>query len=239
MDDTPKKPRGRPKDATKRDAVLEAARRLFLDHGPHSVALDAVIARAGVSKANFYSNFADREALLEAVISREAERVVPIDADGLTGSSLASALTTFGERLLFFLSDPEIIGFERLVASAAAASPHLADRFYRAGPGRAMEALVALVADGVTAGTLEVDSPSLAAEDLLGLWQGMTRVRMTMGLHPPPEPATVTLRAARGVQLFMRLYRRPRARAAGTDRRPGRRSGSSPARTAPGHPGRD
>ncbi|WP_433602386.1 TetR/AcrR family transcriptional regulator [Nocardia sp. CA-135953] len=46
--------------------LLEAAARVFLENGI-SVPLDAVIDAAGVSRATFYRNFADRSALITAL----------------------------------------------------------------------------------------------------------------------------------------------------------------------------
>ncbi len=207
MDPIRPRPRGRPKDAGKRTAVLDAARRLFLQHGADGVALDVVIAEAGVSKATFYANFNERAALLEAVISREAERVIQDEEapeDG--GMSLQQRLTAFGVRLLRLLFGRETLGFERLLASATGAHPNLPARLFEAGPGRSRRVLAGLIAAGVRSGELELDDPVSAAEDLCGLWQGMLRIEMAMGLVPLPGEAVLQARSARGVELFFRLY---------------------------------
>ncbi len=198
--------RGRPRDLGKREAILAAARELFLRHGADAVALDVVIRAANVSKATFYANFADRAALLEGVIRRESKRIVPETGAFPANGALADDLVAFGVRLLSFLTHADMVGFERLIASAARNAGDLGDRFFEAGPGRSRRALAERISRAMTAGDLEVDDPVLAAEDLVGLWQGMMRVEMTMGLKTSPTPEALRTRAERGVRLFVKLY---------------------------------
>lgn len=204
--------RGRPKDQAKRDAILDAARSLFLAHGPHAVALDVVADLARVSKSTFYSNFADRGALLEALIRRESDRIVS-DDDGIsiTAETLVPVLTAFGVRLLRFLADPDMMGFERLIAAAVQNHPDLPDRFFEAGPGRARARLALVIAEGARCGALRVEDTDWAVENLVGLWQGMMRVELSMGFKPPPNEAAIAARAARGVQSFLAIYASPPA----------------------------
>lgn len=66
MSETPRQ-KGRPKDPLKTQAILQAARKLFLEQGTEVTT--AEIARvAGVAKATLYANFSDKEHLIEAVL---------------------------------------------------------------------------------------------------------------------------------------------------------------------------
>ena len=68
MSETPRQ-KGRPKDPLKTRAILQAARKLFLEQGTEVTT--AEIARvAGVAKATLYANFSDKEHLIEAVLRR-------------------------------------------------------------------------------------------------------------------------------------------------------------------------
>ena len=198
--------RGRPKDPAKCDAVLDAARALFLERGVGGVSLDTVIAAAGVSKATFYANFADRAALVEAVILRQSEQIVPETGAFAEGGDLAEDLTAFGIRLLELLTHADIMGFERLIATASRIHADAPRRFFDAGPGRSRSALAARLARAVAAGELNIDDPVLAADDLVGLWQGMMRIELAVGLCPTPSPEAIRQRVDRGVRLFLRLY---------------------------------
>ena len=59
-----------------RDRVIEAADRLFVEHGFHATSVDQVAAAAGYTKGAVYSNFASKEDLFFAVYGLRAERGV-------------------------------------------------------------------------------------------------------------------------------------------------------------------
>jgi AcrR family transcriptional regulator len=60
-------------------ALVDAARELFARDGYDATSLDAVAARAGVTKGAVYHHFEGKRQLFEAVFSREVERIaVPL-----------------------------------------------------------------------------------------------------------------------------------------------------------------
>lgn len=63
---------GRPKDLAKRQAILDAAKILFLSHGYANTSMDAVASEAGVSKLTVYSHFNDKETLFSAAVVANA-----------------------------------------------------------------------------------------------------------------------------------------------------------------------
>ena len=68
---------GRPKDLAKRQAILDAAKILFLSNGYASTSMDAVAAEAGVSKLTVYSHFNDKETLFSAAVMAKCEEQLP------------------------------------------------------------------------------------------------------------------------------------------------------------------
>lgn len=75
-----------------RDLVLDAALRLFSEHGYLGVRVADIAEQAGVSRATFYKHFAEREQILaelfERLLGTESEATPPHPA-GLTGSESA------------------------------------------------------------------------------------------------------------------------------------------------------
>src|SRR5258708_12777477 len=70
-----------------RGRITAAASELVHDRGVARTSLDDVIERAGVSKSQLYLYFADRDALLRAVIAYNTEFVLSaVDADLARGS---------------------------------------------------------------------------------------------------------------------------------------------------------
>src|SRR5437899_11041797 len=72
------RPRGRPRSAAARNAILRAARDLLADGGPGAVTMEAVAARAGVGKPTIYRSWPDRHAVAMAALMEapEAESLV-------------------------------------------------------------------------------------------------------------------------------------------------------------------
>jgi len=75
------KPKSEPRSLTARGAatrarIVEAAADLLYAHGVERTSLDDVMAASGVSKSQLYHYFADKDALVLAVIARQTERVL-------------------------------------------------------------------------------------------------------------------------------------------------------------------
>jgi TetR/AcrR family transcriptional repressor of mexJK operon len=202
----PPRPRGRPKDQSKREALLDAARDLLLSRG-FDVTTDEIVARAGVARATLYANFADKEDLIEAVLRRESDRTAT-DAEFEQSRSMPirDALLAFGERYVSFINERDLAGWDRLIASAASRHPDLPKRFFAAGPSRGQRILTAIIADAIARGALIVTDAAQAADDLAGLWIGFSNLEVKLGARPPLACDEVQARVAHGVDLFMRLY---------------------------------
>src|SRR5215468_10276355 len=62
--------------AATRSRIVNAAADLMYEHGVEGTSLDEVMAASGVSKSQLYHYFADKDALVLAVIALQAERVL-------------------------------------------------------------------------------------------------------------------------------------------------------------------
>ena len=56
-----------------RERILDAAQALILDHGFGATTVDAVVARAGITKGAFFHHFASKSDLARALVERYAE----------------------------------------------------------------------------------------------------------------------------------------------------------------------
>lgn len=82
--------RGRPRSEKARGAILEAAAELLLEKGLAAVSMDAVAARAGVSKATIYRWWPTKETLaLDALYHEWAAVPSPRDTGSLRGDLLS------------------------------------------------------------------------------------------------------------------------------------------------------
>lgn len=65
--------RGARRRAQTRAALLRAARELFAEHGVEATRLGDITERADVGAGSFYNHFADKEAIVEAILADAAE----------------------------------------------------------------------------------------------------------------------------------------------------------------------
>ena len=89
--------------ARNRDKVLAAAEKLFAEHGPSCVSMDAVAAAAGVGKGTLFRGFGDRAGLVLALLTEQERRlqedVIRGPAPLGPGAPPVERLIAFGERL--------------------------------------------------------------------------------------------------------------------------------------------
>lgn len=201
-----KRRRGRPKDQAKVTALFNAARDLFLAKGL-DVTLEEIARHANVSKATIYSRVANKEELIEAVIQRESDLTITGDefqnSDNL---AIREALVAFGTRYLYFINGRKLHGWDRLIASASAAHPDLPRKFFDAGPGRGQKMLTEIIARACSKDELSALDPEIAADDLTGLWLGFVNLEIKLGAREPLTSAEIDRKAARGVNLFLKIY---------------------------------
>jgi TetR/AcrR family transcriptional repressor of mexJK operon len=202
-------PRGRPKDRAKRAAILQAARALFLERGLTATSVEAVADEAGVSKATVYSHFADKEALLRAVMAAEsgdyAPPEVPVARDR---AALRGNLIAFGTSLVGFLTRPGILDLGRLLINEAPHHPDLAAGFFERGPEATRKRLATILRTATDSRLLACDAPEAAADQLLSMWTGQRHVRQQLGLCPPPTAAEIEAHVRACVDVILRAYQR-------------------------------
>jgi TetR/AcrR family transcriptional repressor of mexJK operon len=201
------KARGRPRDPAKREAVIAAARALFLQDGVDAVTMDQIVAASGVARGTLYSYYQDKGELFEAVITQELDRMLGGHwfEDGLSGD-FRTALLHFGERLLVLISSPDQLNCEKLLSQATVKSPEYGPRFFAAGPGRGLAFLTRLIEVGQTRSIVGPADPAVAARDLLSLWMGFWRTEVLLGVRPALNPTEVKAIVAHGVNQFVALY---------------------------------
>ncbi|MFC0454133.1 TetR/AcrR family transcriptional regulator [Rhodococcus jostii] len=105
---------GRPRSSDTTSAILDATLELWMERGYSAVSIDAIAARAGVSKPTIYRRWSGRQAILVAAI----ERLVP--------PGEVPDLGSFRDEVVAFLRDRAAMyrtkGVRRIMAGSVAAS---------------------------------------------------------------------------------------------------------------------
>jgi len=204
-----RRPVGRPPDPTLATNLLDAGWQMFLERGVEPVAVEAIAARAGVSKATFYKHFPDKTALFEAAVLREMERIEAAQqliAPDDTRAELADRLRRFGIGLMSYLFGQSAVDFYNALSAELARHKTLARRFYELGPGRTRANLAAMLIEAARDGELVISDPEEAAEHLIGLWQGISQYQLSLGISVNSVRASIPKRVDAGIRVFLAAY---------------------------------
>jgi len=168
----PARPRQRRTPAAQRQAILQAASDVFLERGYAGASIDAIVERAGGSKATVYALFGNKEGLLTALVSQGAETLAAF-VDALpVGASLEESLRAIGRSYLDLILQPRRVALFRLVAGESGRCPQIGDIFYRTGP----QAVALRVAEFLRAaagrGQLEAPDPERLAHFFIDALRG-------------------------------------------------------------------
>ncbi|AWF82605.1 TetR family transcriptional regulator [Microbulbifer sp. A4B17] len=197
-------PRGRPKDPVKRQAILDAARDLFLSHGFAATSVDAVASAAGVSKLTVYSHFSDKETLFSAAIASRCEMMMPLPIFALEeGESVEQVLERIGDAFLGMVENEDSVRLLRLLCALASQESEMSQLFFDAGPQRILGEIEQLLRRANQLQMLKVDDPAVAAEDFIGLLLGCNHMQVLIGCRQMATPEERRERVQKAVRTFM------------------------------------
>ncbi|MFA0810970.1 TetR/AcrR family transcriptional regulator [Microbulbifer epialgicus] len=199
--------RGRPKDLAKRQAILNAAKGLFLSKGFAATSVDAVASAAGVSKLTVYSHFSDKETLFSAAITSRCEMMMPLPIFDLReDDSVAEVLERIGQAFLSMVDNEDSIRLLRLLCALASQESKLAQLFFDAGPQRVLQGIEQVLRRATEMDKLRVEDPAEAAEDFIGILMGCRHMRVLIGCCAVQGEEERRERVHKAVTLFMRGY---------------------------------
>jgi AcrR family transcriptional regulator len=146
-----------------REQLLASAKSAFTERGAN-VALEDIARAAGVGIGTLYRHFANREALLAAVYSREVEQLAAAADALLARLPPGEALEAWLHQLVDYMAT------KRVIAPALQAAPSAGSALNAAGP--AVGAALSRLTDAaIAAGDIRAD---LEPEDLIRLLGGLS-----------------------------------------------------------------
>lgn len=192
----------------KRDQVLAAAGKLFVQQGFAATSMDAVAAEAGVSKATLYAHFKSKQILFESMVR---ERFRAEIEENLTPAQLGddplSGLTEVGRRFLRMLVTPAALSTFRLVLAECQRQPELGEGFYRSGPERTFKMVSSYMEHLARLGRLRLEDSERAADQFLGLLKNKSYLKCLLGLEPAPSDDQIEECARQAALLFVAAHR--------------------------------
>lgn len=115
----------------RRQAIVSAARKLFIRQGYEQTTLRHVVDIAGGSLATVYKLFGNKDGLLEAVVLENvATSEALFQAAGKDGELPVPTLHRLSEELSALFLDPEVVALVRIVMAQSISDPSFAKRFF-------------------------------------------------------------------------------------------------------------
>ncbi|MGJ4887507.1 TetR/AcrR family transcriptional regulator [Bradyrhizobium sp. HKCCYLRH3099] len=195
----------------KHGQILDSARTLFLEVGFDNSSVDAIARLAGVSKATLYSHFADKDALLLALVEDDCRRRrEPLWIETGQIIELERDLREMARRFLSMFLDDRGLAMHRLIMSCASRYPAVAQAFMTAGPDRCDAEVAAFLRAAQKQGLLDIGNVRLAATQFLTLIQGRLPLTWALSMQAP-SPAECRAQLEGGIKVFIAAYGRPTA----------------------------
>jgi AcrR family transcriptional regulator len=195
-------------DPTKRNQILDGAKRCFLDQGFDAASMNEITASSGVSKGTLYVYFEDKAAILMSLIEREKRAALSAAADVLNSEGpTRDVLTRFGIHVTTNLTSDVVIKAQRMVLGIAERMPEVAQTFFA---GDTFSAHTTLK-DYLDAHPDEFDiaDTDLASRQFLELSMASIYKRRLFGnLATPASEAQIARVVASAVDIFMSYYAR-------------------------------
>ena len=199
----------------RRQAILDAATRLFREMGYERASMNELAKRCGGSKATIYGYFPSKESLFVEVVKASATAHLSEATKELVGDvrgteALESKLLRFAERMLLVVTnDATSIEVYRMVV-AEAGRTEVGELFRGAGPRQANEALSRVLSGAMKVGILRKANPNVAASQFTSLVVAETSARVLERDPKPMTPSEIRKIAQRAVDMFLHGMGPPR-----------------------------
>jgi AcrR family transcriptional regulator len=226
---------GRPKAADVErlnESILAAAGDLFLQQGFDGTSMDAIAAKARISKRTLYARHADKSALFNtAMYDLLGRHLVPIEAIPYDAADLPSMLLAVGRDMVMGVLRPEFLAIYRLIAFEAQRRPEFGRWINDARRRPAVHVVAAILQRH--AEQLRLTDFEGAAEQFMSLTVDVNLRLGAFGFRPTPQEIESGLRAAVDLFLYGACRRGGREAAPSGTSQP-----SARARSVRGGPGR-
>lgn len=193
------------RDNPKRQAILQAARRVFLAQGYSGASMEAIAEAAPVSKPTLYSHFHGKHELFAAVIADRCDSLFnTLLTAPLAMPDPVEGLKTIAAAFVELLYAEESLALYRLLIAEQQHFPELGEQVYQASAAPAIAQLSAYLAELQARGQLEVADADTASQLLLGMLKGAHHFRCLLGLQAGLSDAEKRQLIGSAVTLFLR-----------------------------------
>lgn len=187
----------------KRETILEAARKLFLEVGFGAASMDAIADAAKVSKQTVYNHFGSKEELFAAMVRETCDTMTLAFAEAAKDANPEKSLRSIARRFMDMVFDEDKLALHRILMAEVSRFPELGRSFYQSGPAVIRQFLADYFREQNRRGTLKVDNPQVTAEQFISMVTSC-RLRSELGVEPIPNAETREQYISNAVSLIMR-----------------------------------
>src|ERR1700730_12614162 len=198
-----------------REAIVNAAQRLFLERGFGAVSMDDLAAAAGVARRTLYNQFASKEEIFREMLLRVSGQLEDAFPPGIeTQGDVENVLRLIARMILELHQHPEYLGFLRMVVADSRQFPWIAEEFAAVMEPQT-ERFVRYLAHLTAMGILDCRNPMLAAHQFMGMLNELSLWPWMTGRESLPVPVEEAVEET--IRMFLQHYRRPRSKRHGHD----------------------
>lgn len=194
--------------ATKRAAILDAAVRVFLEHGYEGASMELVATAAATVRRTVYNQFDNKEALFRAAVAALWQQIpsITIRDDPHAVANPELGLRRAAEMTVQFWLPERPVAFLRMVISESGRFPELADSYIRQGKLPALNGLIVYLDALRSNGHILCDDTELAARQFVGLINEPLLWYRVIDNGPAPDPAYCEAVIDEAVRTFLARY---------------------------------
>jgi AcrR family transcriptional regulator len=190
----------------KQAQVLDAAVELFLANGFDQTSMDAIAARAAVSKTTVYAHYADKVALFRAVVERSAASLA-LELDHTRLLVIDDAKTKLTQIILNVLeatTAPEFLAFLRVIITENTRHPDLTRVMQDAGSPDVIGLVAEVLQEQAASRGYSLSDPRMFATLLLRMAVSSPQLDSLMFTSFRPAPSLLAAHARWVVTVFLR-----------------------------------
>ena len=192
-----------------REAVVDAAQRLFLQRGFGAVSMDDLSEAAAVARRTLYNQFASKEEIFREMLRRVSAQLEHALPPGIeTSGDVEEVLRRTAQAILGLHKQPEYVGFLRMVVADSRQFPWIAKAFATVMDPQA-ERFTRYLAHQTAMGVLDCRNPMLAAHQFFGVLNEFTLWTLMLGRKNLAVPTSELVDET--IRMFLQHYRRPRS----------------------------
>lgn len=170
---------------SKREAILKAARTVFVRSGYRGASMDAIAEEAPVSKPTLYSHFGSKHELFLAVIQTQCTSLVgSMDRANTLELPPKTGIRAIAESFVQTIFNPESLALYRLIIAEHHHCPELAQLMDQSVIQPNLDLLSAYLRKLNDSGALTIPDPSASGQLLLGMLKGIPHFRCLTGVSP-------------------------------------------------------